>query len=305
MPRCLLHRRLSSTDPPSPTPRPACRGDSGRMCERGHGIRTFRDLRDSGLSRHAVAAATRSGALVHLRRGVYAMSGVCAPVVVAARHGGAVACTTAARHRGLWVLDEAESTHVWLRGGGHERTHDGCQCEVHWDDTVVDAPFTLPSVPRMLRQILRCRGVEEFFVAVESALRQRLLSTPGREWLWEHTNDAGRAALAFARPDADSGLESLVRWRLRDRGLTVGTQVGIVSVGRVDLLIGDALIVEVDGAPHHNQPSDRHRDLRRDAHAAAWGFVTLRFDYALVIHDWETVELAILAHVDRGLHLSR
>ncbi len=40
----------------------------------------------------------------------------------------------------------------------------------------------------------------------------------------------------------------------------------------------------------------------RDAQAAAWGFVTLRFDYAMVVHDWPTVEAAILGHVSRGLH---
>ena len=79
----------------------------------------------------------------------------------------------------------------------------------------------------------------------------------------------------------------------------------VVSVGRVDLLIGDALIVEVDGVENHGGAENRHKDLRRDTHAAIWGFVTLRFDYALVVHDWPTVEHAILAYVDRGLHLRR
>ena len=63
-----------------------------------------------------------------------------------------------------------------------------------------------------------------------------------------------------------------------------------------------ALIVEIDGAGNHASAPHRHRDLVRDAHAAIWGFVTLRFDYALVMHDWETVERAILAHVDRRRH---
>ena len=39
---------------------------------------------------------------------------------------------------------------------------------------------------------------------------------------------------------------------------------------------------------------DRHKDLVRDANAAAWGYVTLRFDYALIVHDWDLVEAAIL-----------
>jgi very-short-patch-repair endonuclease len=121
-------------------------------------------------------------------------------------------------------------------------------------------------------------------------------------WLRKHTNAEGRDAIAFARQDADSGLESLFRWRLRPYGLSVRSQESIVSVGRVDFLIGERLIVEVDGASNHDGVSHRHRDLVRDAHAAAWGFVTLRFDYAMVVRDWETVERAILAHVGRGLH---
>ncbi|WP_314456017.1 DUF559 domain-containing protein [uncultured Microbacterium sp.] len=67
-------------------------------------------------------------------------------------------------------------------------------------------------------------------------------------------------------------------------------------------MIGDALVVEVDGVANHAGPERRHKDLMRDAQAAAWGFVTLRFDYAMVVHDWPTVEAAILGHVSRGLH---
>ena len=34
------------------------------------------------------------------------------------------------------------------------------------------------------------------------------------------------------------------------------------------------------------------------------GFVTLRFDSAMILHDWPTVEAAILAAVGRNLHRS-
>ncbi|WP_241245785.1 DUF559 domain-containing protein [Microbacterium sp. 4R-513] len=154
-------------------------------------------------------------------------------------------------------------------------------------------------MPRILRQILSCRGIEEFFVALESALNRGLITPAGIAWLRQKTNDAGRDAIDFARPDADSGLESLLRWRLRRHGLSIRAQVSIVSVGRVDFLIGERVIVEVDGRGNHAGAERRHNDLVRDANAAAWGYVTLRFDYALVVHDWETVELAILNHVER------
>jgi hypothetical protein len=74
----------------------------------------------------------------------------------------------------------------------------------------------------------------------------------------------------------------------------VQTQRTVVGVGRVDLLIGDRLLIEADGVDNHDGPSHRHKDLVRDANAAAWGLVTLRFDYALIVHDWDLVEAAIV-----------
>lgn len=89
--------------------------------------------------------------------------------------------------------------------------------------------------------------------------------------------------LDFARPDAESGLESLLRLRLRAVGITLRTQVLVPGVCRVDFVIDD-LILEVDGGLGHADSQSRHKDLLRDARAAQAGYRTLRFDYALVIH---------------------
>lgn len=273
------------------------------MCILPAALRTFGELKGAGQTRGQIAARARAGGITAVRRGVYASADACPPAVAAAAHGGALACVSAARHRGLWVLDASEAVHVWLGAHGRAYRHDQCACVAHWDDAQRTDAFGLPSVPGILRQILGCRGLEEFFVALESALNQSAISRDDLEWLRTHTNAAAREAIAFARADAQSGLESLLRWRLRPHALGVRAQVSIVSVGRVDFLIGDRLIVEVDGKGNHASEDHRHRDLRRDANAAAWGYVTLRFDYAMVVHDWETVELAILACVDRDRRL--
>ncbi|MDU0346722.1 DUF559 domain-containing protein [Microbacterium sp. KSW2-29] len=231
---------------------------------------------------------------------MYADADTCEPMIRAALLGGSPACVTAARHHGLWVLTASEPLHIRLRPHGHRH---GTADVDHWDHDARDA-FGLPPVTQTLRQILRCRGVEDFVVALESALHQKKIRPADLAWLEENTNKQAREAIAFARHDAESGLETLVRWRLRGWGIDVRTQQDIVSVGRVDLVIGERLIVEVDGVENHAGADHRHRDLVRDAHAAAWGFVTLRFDYAMVVHDWPTVKLAIRAHVDRGLHLA-
>ncbi|WZH35251.1 MAG: type IV toxin-antitoxin system AbiEi family antitoxin domain-containing protein [Microbacterium enclense] len=264
-------------------------------------VRTRAELLTAGMTRRMIDGALRAGTLIRLRRGVYAEADTCEPVIRAALLGGAPVCVSAARHHGLWVLAHPEPLHVGLKPSGHRR---GKGEVPHWDHDTADA-FGLPTVAKTLRQVLRCRGVEEFVVALESALHQNKIQDADITWLEACTNDAGREAIAFARRDAESGLETLVRWRLRHWGIDVRTQQGVVSVGRVDLLIGERLIVEVDGAENHVGPDHRHRDLVRDAHAAAWGFATLRFDYAMVVHDWPTVELAIRAHIDRGLHRAR
>lgn len=266
-------------------------------------VSTFRELTSAGFTRAKIGESVADGSLKPLRRGVYAAAGACDVVATAATHGGTLACVTAARHEGLWVLETDAPPHVWLGAHGRSYPHAECRCVAHWDDGTTTDAFGLPSVPRILRQILLCRGLEEFFVTVESARRLGKLKAAGLSWLRARVGPAAREAIEYSRDDADSGLESLLRWRLRARRLPVRTQMRLVSVGRVDFLIGDRLIVEVDGALNHDDESHRHKDLVRDANAASWGFVTLRFDYSLVVHDWPTVEMAILAYIDRGIHL--
>lgn len=263
-------------------------------------VATYRALRLEGRSRREIEAGVREGSLIHLRRGVYAAADACEHALRAATHGGGLACLSAARHLGLWTLDPQDglprSTHVWVPAHGQTYAHTPCRCVAHWNaDSGPPGPFLVASAGRSLLHIRHCAGLEAFFVGYESALRQGLLTSADRRLLHEQLDAAARDLMAFAHNDADSGLESLVRLRLRPFGLSVRTQASIFSVGRVDLLIGERLIIEIDGRANHDGPSLRHKDLVRDAYAAAWGYVTLRFDYSLVMSNWDLVERAILA----------
>ncbi len=239
--------------------------------------------------------------MFRLREGVYIDPGLPIAERTAILHGGVLACVSVARHFGLWVLPHDGIVHVSLHPHGHVRTHDRCSCVSHWED--VQPGATRVSLIDALLQIRGCLGDEAFFVTLESALRKRVLSERGRRRLREKITESARWLVEFARSDADSGLESLLRLRLHRLGLTLATQVWIPGVGRVDFVLGDRLIIEVDGRPGH-EGDDRHKDLMRDVIAAAHGFDTLRFDYEMVINDWTVVEDAILAKVAAGLHLS-
>lgn len=255
------------------------------------------ELRQRGVSERELTRATRSGEVIRIRNGVYALPDTHEAVLHAAEHGGVPGCRAAARLYGLWTLAEPDQPHVWLGRTGTPRPVPD-RCRIHWDEGVVRVGV-LPPVANVLLQIAVCAGAEEFFVALESALRWNLLRPGAVAWLRARLPARMRWLVGFARADADSGLESLIRLRLAPHGIHPRTQVSIRGVGEVDFVIRGWLIVEADGKANHDGPL-RHKDLVRDARAAAQGYVTLRFDYALIVHDWPLVEAAILGALRRG-----
>lgn len=267
------------------------------------------DLAALGVRERELTRAVRAGEVVRLRQGVYALPDVPAVFRHATAHGGVPGCAEAARLHGLWVLDGA-ADHVWMGDGG--TPHGSCAasataggsaaCRVHWDEGVA-VIGELPPVHNVLLQMSQCESEEAFFAAYESALRLSKISPAGIAWLWRHLPVRMRWMLDIARSDADSGLESLVRLRLHLLGVSVRTQFSIRGVGEVDILIGDRLLIECDGRENHEREQQRHKDLLRDAAAAALGYETLRFDYALIVHDWCRVEAAIIAKIEARAHL--
>lgn len=246
-----------------------------------------------GMSRHTLEANLAAGSLRRIRIGVYATPWACDDVLAAAMHGGSLACTSAARHAGLWVL-ATPGLHVWVGQDGHPRDHPGCECTMHWTQGRPGRSFTPPTVVEVLLQMLGCAGAEAFFAALESALRQHKLSRDDLHRLARRLNRPGRALVRFASGSSDSGLESLFRLRLRAWTARMRQQAAIPGVGRVDFLIDGWLIVELDGDLGHDDASSRRKDLARDVRATVQGYTTLRFTYAMIVHEWPLVEAAVV-----------
>ncbi|WP_400993369.1 type IV toxin-antitoxin system AbiEi family antitoxin domain-containing protein [Agromyces sp. GXQ0307] len=254
-----------------------------------------------GIDGRALRRAVAAGAVIRIRPGVYASPSLPRPTKIALRHGGILGCVSVARRRGLWVLPLDDIVHVSLPAHGHSYPHDDCSCVQHWNELAPSR--TEVSLVDALLQIRGCHGDDAFFATLESALHARVMTSVERDELRERITESARWLVDLARNDAESGLESLLRLRLHRLGLELRTQVDVPGVGRVDFVIGDRLIVEVDGRNGHEDDSDRHKDRVRDAVAAAHGFDPIRFDYDLVVNEWRLVEDAILAKVASGLHL--
>ncbi len=213
-------------------------------------------------------------------------------------HGGSLTCGTALVTRGVWVLHKDLPPHVWVGRNGRVHRHAGCRCVSHFFDG--DTRFGVVDVESALVHLHRCDGDEAFFASFESAWRKGLLSSAGRHRIREALPPrTARWLVDLARHDADSGLESLLRLRLHLLGDPLGLPGERPCVGNVDFVAGGWLIIEVDGKENHDGSVQRHKDLRRDAAASARGYETLRFDYAQVVHDWPSVQAAILAALAR------
>jgi very-short-patch-repair endonuclease len=102
---------------------------------------------------------------------------------------------------------------------------------------------------------------------------------------------------------SDSGLESIFVHGVRALGLAVRQQVWIDG-HPLDAVIGDRLLVQLDGFEHHSSAQDRRRDIRADTRLALRGYTTLRFDWYQVLFDWAFVERSLLLAVAQGLHLA-
>jgi very-short-patch-repair endonuclease len=260
------------------------------------GIARGTRLQQFGISRQTLANHVNAGAIVRLRPGVFAVPPVAPPLREAIAHGGALTCASVLRAHGVWVLPPADGLHVWLAPGQHALSHRDCTCTSHYYSG--DPPLGEASIEIALVHLYKCAGAEAFFAAFESAWNLGMLSTRTRMRVRAALPNRSRWLVDLAQPDADSGLESLLRLRLHLLGIRLDCQVTIHGVGSVDFVIAERLIIEADGKGNH-EGELRHKDLVRDAAASRLGYETLRFDYAQIVHDWATVQAAILGALDR------
>jgi very-short-patch-repair endonuclease len=270
--------------------------DPAIVISRVGGVARGTHLQKHGISRKRLAKDVHEGRVVRVRAGVFALPTTDAAVRDAAAHGGALTCGSALTTHGVWVLED-DGPHVWVGENGRRHEHRHCTCTIH--NFQGRTRFGRVGIETALLHLRECQGDEAFFAAFESAWRKRLLSKAARDRIRAALPASARWLVDLARSDADSGLESLLRLRLHILGIRLDCQVVIQGVGKVDFVIAGRLILEADGKENHDGETKRHKDLVRDAAASRLGYQTLRFDYAQIVHDWLTVQAAVLGALAR------
>ncbi|MBF4460956.1 MULTISPECIES: endonuclease domain-containing protein [unclassified Rathayibacter] len=264
--------------------------------DRRGGIASRAALIRAGVTARQLTAAVAAGDVVRGLRGRYASAALPPALLAAFRLGGRLAATDAARSHGLWVL-QSPLLHIWVSPNA-SRLRPPRGIRLHWDAPHSgDEPLRVSPVHALVQ--LGRVGDEDLLVALESALEKRVLGPEDLAELRAGSPVRLYSLLDFARDDAQSGVETLARWRLHLAGIETRAQVHVPGVGRVDLLVGRSLIIEIDGRSTHEFEHDRRRDLV----ASANGYVTLRFSARQVLIAWPEVERAIRSAMERGLHI--
>lgn len=266
------------------------------------GVVHSRTARDAGFSKHHVARAVASGSVRRARRS-WLVAAECEPgLCKAAEVGGRLTCVDAAARLGLWVPRRSEVPHVSVpHSAAH---HDATGVLLHWAQGPVPLERTDPHEHplNMLFQVARCLPLKDALAVWESALRRRVVDADVIALVrWRSTRAEAIAKIAGSL--SDSGLETAFVALMRRIGVAVRQQVWIDG-HPVDGLIGERLVIQLDGFAHH-QGRDRRRDLRADARLALRGYTVLRFDYQQVLFEPDYVIETVRAAIAQGLHLAR
>lgn len=165
---------------------------------------------------------------------------------------------------------------------------------VHWQDDLQESESWRVSLADCLRGVVRCNSSESAVATLDTAITLKKLERRAIGRIFAGEPIASRIISSRARPGSDSGVESLARQRLQDRGLAVEQQVAVPGVGRVDMLVEGRLFIEIDGFEFHSSPRAFAQDRRRDAAFVLGGLQRLRFAATDVLHEWSRVERTVL-----------
>ncbi len=253
-------------------------------------------LHELGHSPRAIGAAVRSGLLRRPRRGWVADRALDPQLLSAMRHGVVLSCVTQARRSGIWVTEDPPRPHVAARS---RQQHVEVDAEVHWARPLVSrSPDALVDpLPNVLGYVAQCLPFEHALATWESALNKGKTDLQAMAAL--PLGPAARRVLQHCTPFSDSGLETVFKIRIRWLGAPIRAQVWLHG-HRVDFLIGDRLVVQIDGKQHEG--AQKVSDLKHDADLRLRGYCVIRVSYSQVMHDWPAVQEAIMLAFAEGLH---
>ena len=259
------------------------------------GIARTRTLENHGVTEHARSRLVTEGVIERVGRSWVALPGTDPELRAAASAGAVLTCITQARRLGLWQVTETVP-HLAVMANGRRRIE---RAHLHWaTPAVARHPDSLfDPVENVLVLVARCQPFEAALAIWESALKRAVVAREALERL--DLPPAARRLCAEASIWSDSGLESPVIPRLKWLRLPIRQQIWIAG-HHVDFLIGDRLVLQVDGGTHVGP--QREEDIRHDAELTLLGYHVIRVGHGQVTQRWHEVQDLVMRAVAQGLH---
>ncbi|AXK46482.1 DUF559 domain-containing protein [Brachybacterium saurashtrense] len=307
-PPILLIARLSTS--PDVRPRTALRRRQGGAMIPSRApevhVRTRRQLARAGHRRREIETLVERGVVERLGGGFYGTVQTPPHVRAALRRGHRLTCVDALELYGFWIPRQSGAHEARRRVGpsaGESAACRGSGVVLH-TSALRTWPDEHPVLPKLtaLEHAMHCLGADHAAVVLESGLNRRLISSDEANEVTRSLSARRRRRLFPLVRAAESGTETLVRRALQRRGVSVRVQVEIPGVGRVDLVVGEGLIIECDSATHHSDPEAYAKDRRRDRVARRRGYTVVRLTYEDVMVSWEEVLPDLLVMLRRGDH---
>jgi very-short-patch-repair endonuclease len=263
------------------------------------GIAHAHEALRAGYTRYELRAALRLGRVTRIRRDWLALPSAPADLRTAAQASGRIACLSLAKRLKLWTMDD-DLEHLSVSPHSTYKASEGQR--LHWSRNIVPVGryALVEPIENALVQIADCQPFENALVVWDSALNSRRVSEEQLARL-PLRSEAARKVRATSTCFSDSGIETIPVSRLALVGITVRQQV-VLCGHAVDGLIGDRLVLQIDGYAHHSSAAQRRSDIAHDRVLVFRGYTVLRYDYKEILFEWPRVEQEILQAIAQRLH---
>lgn len=245
------------------------------------------------LSDYRLRCALASGEYRRIKTGWYATPTADQDAIRARIVGGTLTGPSLLRLFDVWVeRDDRLHVRVDPNTPRVRTTPDAC---IHYLPPPVD---DRDDVLTALQAMANCAPLDHLVVAIDALFELGLVQRDEIH-TWASRHWRLRLALERASEGSQSRGETRLRCFLQSHRIRFRIQVVIEEVGRVDIVIGDRLVIEVDGRAHH-LGEQFERDRERDRELLRRGYLVLRLSYRMLYADWERTQATILQLIRRG-----
>ncbi|MFB2585955.1 endonuclease domain-containing protein [Herbiconiux liukaitaii] len=278
------------------------------------GVASTASLALAGFPAAIIDEEVRRGSILRLRRGWVALPDAPTDVVQAVRVGGRLSCLSVLKRENVWCQRDSR-LHIRVPSNAQKLSspHDrriplgrperfGIALHRSHRATLAEPDGPVDTFTWALLHSITCQPRDDAIVTLDSALHSGRITRVELEFLAEYLPAKFRAYLELTDPNAASGLETKARLGLHSCNIPYRSQVQIPGAGRVDILIGDRLVLEVDGREWHSGATAYARDRGRDLALVETGYLVLRLSFDQVMGEWPRVIAVIRALVGRQEH---